>query len=287
MVSAPIIERTSNRPADRVADRGGCAQRRRPGLSRILALGLGALTILGVAASATAAANAKPKPTVVTGAGDIRPTVDEYRGLLGPDNGGGPDRHASGRREISWDSVPDQYAEPNALPPDFFNAATAPRARGAVLETPGDRVAVSARLGNPAGVPVRFGNINPTYTARFRTFSPERLFSPIGSNVVNLRFYVPGTTEPAAVRGFGAVYTDVELKETAAFQFFDVRGKSLGRFPVPVSKNGLSFLGVAYPSAIVGRVRIVYGNSKLGPNDSKRYDVAVMDDFIYGEPQPR
>jgi hypothetical protein len=37
----------------------------------------------------------------------------------------------------------------------------------------------------------------------------------------------------------------------------------------------------------VARVQIVYGNSKLGPDDSRRYDVAVMDDFIFGEPQPR
>ncbi len=222
-------------------------QRHRPEPSLIVALGLVALAVVGEAGSAIAAPATKPKPTVVKGAGDIRPTVEEYRSLLGQDNGGAPDRHPSGRREINWDAVPDQFAAPNALPPDFFNAATAPRARGAVLETPGAHVAVSARLGNPAGVAVRFGDINPTYTDRFRTFSPERLFSPIGSNVVNLRFYVPGTSEPAAVRGFGAVYTDVELRETAAFQFFDVHGKSLGRFPVPVSKNGLSFLGVAYP----------------------------------------
>jgi hypothetical protein len=32
-------------------------------------------------------------------------------------------------------------------------------------------------------------------------------------------------------------------------------------------------------------VRIVYGTNKLGPDDSKKHDVAVMDDFIYGEPQ--
>jgi hypothetical protein len=157
----------------------------------------------------------------VLGSGDIRAAVDKYRSLLGPDNGGGPDQHTSGRREVSWDSVPDEFTSPNALPPDFFNAATAPRARGIVLQTPGDHVAVSARPGNPAGVPVRFGDINPTYTSRFRTFSPPSLFSPIGSNVVNLSFYVPGTNQPAAVRGFGAVYTDVELKDTAAFQFFD------------------------------------------------------------------
>ena len=155
-----------------------------------------------------------------------------------------------------------------------------------MLETPGDHVAVSADHENPTGAPVRFGDINPSYTSTFRAFSEERLFSPVGSNVVNLRFFVPGTNSPAVVRGFGAVYTDVDKKETAAFEFFGKDDRSLGKFAVPVSKDGLSFLGVAFPRAIVARVRIVYGNTKLGPDDGARYDVAVMDDFIFGEPQP-
>jgi hypothetical protein len=228
---------------------------------------------------------AAPKPKVVKGAGDISAKVAEFRALLGADNGTGPDQFPTGRREINWDAVPDESAAPNALPADFFDAQTAPRARGAVLETPGDHVAVSANAANPAGVPVRFGDVNPSYSDRFRTFSEERLFSPVGSNVVNLRFDVPGTKTRAGVRGFGAVYTSVDRKESAAFEYFDKRGKSLGKFAVPVSKNGLSFLGVRFPNPIVARVKIVYGNNKLGPNDSGKYDVAVMDDFIYGEPQ--
>jgi hypothetical protein len=32
-------------------------------------------------------------------------------------------------------------------------------------------------------------------------------------------------------------------------------------------------------------VRIAYGNAALGPDDGGGVDVAVMDDFIYGEPQ--
>jgi hypothetical protein len=209
----------------------------------------------------------------------------EYRALLGPDNGGGPEQHASGRREINWDAVPDELAAPNGYPSDFFNAPDAPRARGAVLETPGDHLAVSADADNPAGAPVRFGDINPAYTDTFRAFSEERLFSPVGSNVANIYFFVPGTDTPAAVRGFGAVYTDVDRKETAAFKFFDAEGKLLGKFAVPKSKDGLSFLGVAFTKPIVARVQIVYGNTELGPNDGQRYDVAVMDDFIFGEPQ--
>jgi hypothetical protein len=223
---------------------------------------------------------------VVRAAGDIRAAVVQFRALLGPDNGGGPVGLPQGHREINWDSVPDQFAEPNALPGDFFNAPTAPRARGALLRTPGKYVAVGARPGNPYGAAVRFGNINPTYPSRFRTFSPPRLFSPIGSNIVNLTFRVPGTQRPAVVRGFGAVYTDVDIPEKTGFRYYDIHGKLLGAFTVPAKPRGLSFLGVRFPTAVVARVRIEYGNHALGPNDSAGVDVAVMDNFIYGEPQP-
>jgi hypothetical protein len=245
-------------------------------------LGIGALAGTGAAAPTTGG----PKATVVEGSGDVTALIEEYRELLGPDNGGEPGRNSSGRREIDWDAVPDEFAAPNALPSDFFNAPNAPRARGAVLKTPGDHVAVSADADNPTSAAVRFADINPTYADAFSTFSDERLFSPVGSNVANIRFYVPGTSTRAAVRGFGAVYTDVDREETAAFEFFDTKGKRLGTYAVPVSEDGHSFLGVAFPKAIVGRVRIVYGTSELGPDDNAQYDVAVMDNFVFGEPQP-
>jgi len=225
------------------------------------------------------------EPTVVTGAGDIQIKVDQFRGLLGPDNEGAPNGDPEGRREINWDAVPDELAAPNALPADFFNAKQDPTARGALLETPGDHVAVSADRDNPAGAAVRFGDLNPTYSDEFKTFSEERLFSPIGSNVVNLSFFVPGTDTPGVTRGFGAVYTDIDQAENTAFEYFDADGKSLGQFSAPVSEGGLSFLGVLFPEPSVARVRIEYGSGKLGPNESADYDVAVMDDFIYGEPQ--
>jgi hypothetical protein len=229
--------------------------------------------------------SAAGRVVVVRAAGNIQAAVNRYRGLLGPDNGGTPGGLPQGRREISWDSVPDQFAEPNALPADFFNAPTAPRARGALLTTPGSHVAVSAAPNNPSGTAVRFGDINPTYASRFRTFSPPRLFSPIGSNIVNLLFRVPGTNTPAVVRGFGAVYTDVDIPEKTGFRYYDARGRLLGSFTVPAKPRGLSFLGVRFPAAVVARVRIEYGNHALGPKESARVDVAVMDNFIYGEPR--
>ncbi|CAN5699437.1 hypothetical protein BH09PLA1_BH09PLA1_23770 [soil metagenome] len=215
-------------------------------------------------------------------AAGIQAVVDQYRADLGTLNPNTAGSFANGRREINWDGVPDSAASPNDLPGNFFNVNSP---RGAVFSTPGTAVRVSANASNPTNTPVRFGDINPTYVDTFKTFSPQRLFSPIGSNIVDMFFFVPGLTTPALSRGFGAVYTDVDTVENTSFEYFDLQGQSLGAFNTPVSDGGLSFLGVSFPTPVVAHVRIRYGTSALGPNDGPGADVAVMDDFIYGEPQ--
>lgn len=220
-----------------------------------------------------------PGPTVITAAGDIQSALDDYRSLLGVNNGGAAGSQASGRREINWDGVPDDFAAPNFLPADFFQA------RGARFDTPGDGVQVSADSDNPSGALPSFGNVNPTYQQIFPPFSAERIFSPMGSNIVDLTFYVPGSTTPAVVSGFGAVYIDVDKEENAAFEYFDINNNSLGVYATPAQNEGFVFLGVAFDKPIVHRVRIEYGNSALGPDDGGTIDVSVMDDFIFGEPQ--
>ena len=87
------------------------------------------------------------------------------------------------------------------------------------------------------------------------------------------------------MRGFGAVYVDVDQEHTA-FEYFDRDGNSLGRFAVPIANDGFSFLGVVFEKPLIARVRIEYGTVQLGPDDGPGNDVAVMDDFIYGEPRP-
>jgi hypothetical protein len=228
-------------------------------------------------------------PVVITAAGtkpdDVRAKVDEYRQLLGmPDNGGTPGSQPAGHREIVWDGVPDELAAPNFYLVDFFNDTKPPRARGAVLATAGQGLMVSADSDNPTGTPPRFGDINDSYSNIFTAYSGERMFSPVGSNIADLTFFVPGTTTPAVVRGFGAIYADVDTDHTA-FEYFDAQDKPLGTFATPISNNSLSFLGVAFPEPIIHRVRITYGTVALGPDDSAQNDVAVMDDFIFGEPQ--
>lgn len=233
------------------------------------------------------ACSGSSEPQIVAASGDITAAVEQYRTLLGENNGGEPGtRGPSGFREINWDTIPDEFSAPNFYEPDFFNATEAPRARGIVLNTPGEGLMVSANADNPYGVLPRFGNINPQYADIFKTFSDEKLFSPVGgSNLVVITFFVPGTNTPAAVRGFGAVYTDVDTTHTA-FEYFDKDGNSLGSFDTPLSDNGLSFLGVAFDEAVVFSVEVKYGTGALGPNDGEGdVDVAVMDNFIYGEPQ--
>jgi len=221
------------------------------------------------------------KKEIVAGAGDIAPLVEQYRQLLGEaNNGSAPGPLPSGRREINWDGIPDEKAAPAFLPYDIF------RNRGAILRTPGRGVQASAKPGNPKGVRPRFGHINPSYEKIFKPYSGERLFSPIGSRFVDLTFVVPGTSERAVVRGFGAVYVDTDLPHTS-FHYFDKDGRSLGKFPVPAQNEGFTFLGVVFEEPLVARVRIEYGTTALGPNDNpkRNKDVSVMDDFIYGEPQ--
>lgn len=226
------------------------------------------------------------KPQVVTATGDITSAVEEYRSLLGDNNGGDPGtKGPTGYREINWDTLPDEESAPNFYASDFFNQPEAPRARGIVLNTDGEGLMVSADSDNPYGALPRFGNINPQYTDIFKTFSEEKLFSPIGSNIVVITFFVPGTNTPATVRGFGAVYTDVDTTHTA-FEYFDKDGNSLGQFETPIADNGLSFLGVVFDEAIVASVEVRYGTGALGPDDGAGdVDVAVMDNFIFGEPQ--
>jgi len=220
---------------------------------------------------------------------NIQATVDQFRTDVsagGALNAPGTGPFTTGRREINWDGVPDNFADPNALPGNFFNSNSQ---RGVVLSTPGTSVQVSADSSNPTSTPVRFGSINPNYITNFQTFSPERLFTAIGSTVVNVSFFEPASpATPATTKGFGAVFTDVEIADSTRIEFFDPQGQSLGAFSAPVGPNGgLSFLGVVFNAREqVAAVRITSGNTVLGGsnNDSATADVVVMDDFIYGEP---
>ena len=183
-----------------------------------------------------------------------------------------------GRREINWDGVPANVSDPNSLPGDFFKSS-----RGAAFETPGTGFKVSANSG--VGTPERFGSINPSFPSSFSVFSSQKLFTAIDSNIVDVKFFLPGTTQAANVRGFGSVFTDVDLLGPTTVEFFDMNNNLLSKQTVlnTPGATSLSFLGVSLEQAIINRVRITAGNAALSNLDG--FDFVAMDDFIYGEPQ--
>lgn len=233
--------------------------------------------LLSYAAAGQVVATAAP-----TSAG-ILPALEQFRAVLGGGPAPGPNGSFGGlRREINWDGVPDALAAPNFLPPNFFNVNSP---RGVVFQTPGVGFQVSATAG--AG-PIEFSNINPSYPSLFAPFSPQRLFTAIGSNVTDIYFYVPGTNTPALTRGFGAIFSDVDIPGATRIEYFGQGGVSLASFEVPAipGNETFSFFGFSFATPMISRVRIIAGNTPIGANEVPGSDVVVMDDFIYGEPVP-
>ena len=221
----------------------------------------------------------------------IQSAVDAFRTDLGnPDNLSAPVPLGSGRREINWDGGGATNGTAAVTPFIVFQ-----NIRGATVTTPGIGLTQTPITGGTVdivpggGLQGSLADINATYASTFVTFSPNRLFTPLGSNIADVTFSVPGTggTVPATVAGFGSVFTDVDLASTTSIQYFNANGASLGTFFAPTANNGLSFLGVSGFDEGIARVRITNGNSALGPSELAEAftDVVVMDDFLYGEPQ--
>ena len=249
------------------------------------------LALASLALSLASGGAAHAQLTVRSGTGANAAALTGIRDTFRTDLGGGTTAGANGsfggvRREINWDGVPAGFSAPNNLPANFFNSNSP---RGAVFSG-GTGFQVSgntadAGAGQPAAA--NFGNLNATYTAQFQTFSPQRLFTSLGSNVYDVTFFVPGTATPALVTGFGAIFADVDVAGTTAIQFFDVNNVSLGAFAASPLSSGLSFLGAFTTNGLpqISRVQITAGNTPIGPNDNNgSSDIVVADDFLYGEP---
>ena len=66
-----------------------------------------------------------------------------------------------------------------------------------------------------------------------------------------------------------------------------MHGDLLYRVDVPGSPGDatFSFVGVLFDESRAAFIRIRTGNALPGSDDSRKRDVVMMDDFIYGEPQ--
>ncbi len=223
----------------------------------------------------------------------IQTTVDAFRadlGTLNPNNG---QSFTSGRRQIDWDAVPDQFSSPNNLPANFFNVNSR---RGAVFTTACGNAEFRVSSNAASGVPVRFGEIDPSYTSTFTTFSAQKVFTVISDNfvpcnILTVNFFIPGTEIPATVRGFGVVFTDVDISGDTRLLAYDAAGKLLepGGISALQADGGLSFVGVSFDQGErIATVQIVSGNNRLTSGNvdgANGLDIIAMDDFIYGEPR--
>ncbi len=250
---------------------------------------LGLIAALGLAPSATWAQG--PTPFLAAGAAnDIQGTVDAFRDALGEFNPPEPVSLPDGFRSIDWDAAPDGVSAPNPFPGDFFNADFAPRARGIEFATLGNGFQLSATAAS--GVGAEFANLRPELPGLLTTFSPERLFTPLGFTVTEVRFYVPGTQIYAVTDGFGAVFVDVDDAINARLDFFDADDNLIFSLNPPgavTRDEGLSFAGAVFDQPVVARVVITSGTAPLdGPfeeNLGAGVDLVALDDFIFGEPQ--
>ena len=238
--------------------------------------------------------------TLYSGTGeDVAEIADVFRGVVGGggnNNGNEIGSQGSGFREINWDGG----AVPFNMPGNFFNNQNAPvngLPRGLELSTASDLSLFG--VSNPILVADQFfgdnefDTINLTYPEEFATFSSPRLFASLDSNVIDIDFFEPGVFDengnpvPAQVKGFGAIFTDVDLPQSTKLDFFDLDDNLLFSQYVEPDPQGLSFLGVVFDEPVVSRVQITSGNVPLGLDDNplgSGWDVVVMDNFIYGEP---
>jgi hypothetical protein len=234
---------------------------------------------------ATAACKKKEelqKAVVVTSNGNINEQLNNFRNLLGAKLNTTPNA-SGGRREINWDAVPDDLMG-LPLPNDFFNpkgndASLAARQRGLTYTGTGAFM-VSKQ---------NFAEINAEASTEFAAFSGNKLFANTDASLWDIAFEVAGASTQASVKGFGAVFADVDVAKSTFMEFYNGT-KSLGKYYVPV-QNGVtkfSFLGVYFNSETITSVKVGHnGTLKNGQKDVSQggtLDLIALDDFLYSEP---
>ncbi len=226
-----------------------------------------------------------PRFTVLRALGDslaVADTLDKFRAALGGSlNVPNSPPATSGRREINWDGVPAALTNVDNFPATFFNVNSQ---RGAVFSTLGTGFRVDSSA---------FASINAGFADQFKAFSPKKLFVAVGSNQLEVDFKLVGTTTNGLVNGFGVVFSDVDEAAATRVEYFDATGVEIASIasPAHLGAQGFTFVGAVFDSPIVARVLITSGDAALDATTQDvsaggTKDLVVMDDFVYGEPQP-
>jgi hypothetical protein len=248
---------------------------------------------------------------IFTGVGaEAAKALAQFKAALGGADNGGGGPAAEGFRSINWDGVKldgtdfggqSEVLVPNAtvgIPVNRFQS------RGVIFK---EEYAVSGD---------GFASTGPGVGGQIAAFSPTNTFAMFGNSAIDLHFVVPSdpsmTSNSArqAVRGFGAIFIDVESYGTSSIEL-DAGSRSLGTFFVPPGPSGQAeFVGVLFDAPVVTDVHLVPGtasifaflrhsvfggdfvvpglpdvtNRSLSPVLGPVEDLAATDDFVYAEP---
>jgi hypothetical protein len=219
-------------------------------------------------------------PQVFSATGNITATVENFRQSLGPLNT--EPGATSGRREITWEVVPDSLLD-KKLPAQFFNQV-GPEAKASL-----QRGIIYEPLADFRASRTSFAAIDPAAATNFAAFSGTTTFANVSSNEWPVSFQRAGTTEAAAVTGFGLVVSDVDVAGGVQLEFFNGTER-IGVVAVPAHDNtsSFSFVGLKFSTPVITSVKLTHqGILVSGEKDISQggaNDLVVMDDFIYGEP---
>jgi len=225
------------------------------------------------------------EPIIIKGSGEINDEIDAFRNLLG-DPLNNTTGVTGGRREIDWDGVPDDLMG-QALPNDFFNpvgpGAVVSRQRGLAYVSGGE-----FRVSNTG-----FSDLNDSGADQLIPFSGDKVFANISSIDWEIEFEEPGQHIGASVRGFGAVFTDVDKESSVFLEFFNGT-KKLAKIFVPKKNDSSphSFLGIYFSNGdVITRIRVHHGGrlieNEKDITDGGSADLIALDNFFYDEPIAR
>lgn len=224
------------------------------------------------------------KTVVISEAGKIDSAVSKFRNLLGPISLN--ELQTGGRREVTWDDVILFLTNNNNFPGNYFNRTDAggpfTQKRGIILSTPGNGFRVSNN---------HFADIDTLFSDEFVPFSATKNFSTLGSNILDIQFKEPGTNKNGYVRGFGAVFSDVNIEGSTYVALYS-GNELIGSYKVKIADTGeFSFLGVYFPDKKITRARIRLGAASItsGKKDvcdsPAGVDLVVLDDLIFSNPR--
>src|SRR5262249_27156733 len=143
---------------------------------------------------------------------------NSFTAAIGGANNAGSPSQTTGFRAINWDAV--------KLDGTDFNGATTVISAGKTVGIAPNRFQARGVLFDEiyAVSGDGFTSVNAAVAGAFPAFSPANVFAPFNDNTLDFGFVLPSdpasTPARGAVRGFGAVFEDVQKPNATSIEYF-------------------------------------------------------------------